>query len=243
MAMMVIIGGTSDIARATAAAFGRQGWDLHLAGRDTALLQKNAADLALRTKRRVTWSYFDANDVPAHKKFWESIAPEAEGVLCAIGLLGDQRRAEHDWALGQTILQANFTGLVPVLSLAAETFEERGQGLIIGLSSVAGDRGRAANYLYGSGKAGLTAFLSGLRSRLAAKGVQVMTVKPGFVATKMTENLNLSKVLTATPEKVAEDIVAAVGKKRSVVYTPWFWRWIMWLIRHIPENVFKKLKL
>jgi len=243
MAIMVIIGATSDIARAAAVAIGRQGWDLHLAGRDAATLQKNAADIALRTGRDVTWSHFDAADLSSHKSFWESVAGKAEGVLCAVGMLGDQPKAEHDQALAQVILQTNFTGLVPVLSMAANTFEERGEGLIIGLSSVAGDRGRGSNYLYGSAKAGFTAFLSGLRNRLAAKGVHVITVKPGFVATSMTDGLNLPPQLTATSEQVAADIVAAVNKKRNIVYTLWFWRWIMWIIKHIPEGIFKKLKL
>jgi len=240
---MVIIGATSDIARATAAAFGRKGWDLHLAGRNTAALSKIATDIALRTGRKVTWSPFETLDLTSQAAFWESVAPEAEGVLCAIGLLGNQHEAEHDWRAAQDILQANFTGLVTILSMAANTFEDRGKGLIIGLSSVAGDRGRASNYLYGSAKAGLTAFLSGLRNRLASKGVHVMTVKPGFVATGMTEGLKLPKKLTATPERVAEDILAAAAKKRDIVYTLWFWRWIMWVIRHIPEGIFKKLKL
>jgi len=243
MAMMVILGASSDIARAAAVALGRKGWDLHLAGRDAAVLPKIATDISLRTGCKVTWSPFDALDVSAHQAFWESVAPEAEGILCAIGLLGDQHEAEHDQALAQTIMQTNFTGLVPILSMTANTFEERGRGLIIGLSSVAGDRGRAGNYLYGSAKAGFTAFLSGLRSRLAAKGVHVMTVKPGFVATSMTEGLKLPEKLTATPEQVAGDIVAAVGKKGNIVYTRWFWRWIMLIIRHIPEGIFKKLKL
>jgi short-subunit dehydrogenase len=243
MAVMVILGATSDIARATAVAFGREGWDLHLAGRDAAALQHSATDLALRTGREVTWSRFDAADPASHQAFWEAVAPEAEGILCAVGMLGDQRAAERDQALAQTILQANFTGLVPLLSLAANTFEERGRGLIIGIGSVAGDRGRATNYLYGSAKAGFAAFLSGLRNRLAARGVHVMTVKPGFVATGMTEGMTLPAKLTATPEQVAADIVAAAARKRNIVYTLWFWRWIMWIITHIPEGIFKRLTL
>jgi len=243
MAMMVVLGAASDIARATALAFGRQGWDLHLAGRNAAVLQKIALDLALRTGRDVAWSRFDALDLSSHKAFWESVSAKADGVLCAVGLLGERPRAGADPAWAQVILQTNFTGLVPVLSLAADTFEERGKGLIIGLGSVAGDRGRGSNYLYGGAKAGFAAFLSGLRGRLAAKGVHVMTVKPGFVATAMTENLKLPKKLTATPERVAADIVEAAAKKRNIVYTPWFWRGIMLLVTHIPEGIFKRLNL
>lgn len=243
MATMVILGASSDIARATALAFARTGWDVHLAGRDAVALQKSATDIALRTGRKAAWSHFDASNLSGHQTFWESIAFEAEGLLCAVGLLGDQGKAEHEQHLAQTILRTNFTDLVPLLSMAANSFEERGKGLIIGISSVAGDRGRASNYFYGSAKAGLSAFLSGLRNRLAGKGVHVITVKPGFVATSMTEGMNLPQKLTATPEQVAADIVAAVAQKHDILYTRWFWRWIMWIIACIPERIFKQLKL
>jgi short-subunit dehydrogenase len=108
---------------------------------------------------------------------------------------------------------------------------------------VAGDRGRQSNYVYGSAKAGLTAFLSGLRNRLAGKGVHVMTVKPGFVRTKMTENLDLPDALTASPEQVADAVFRGMEKRRSTVYILWMWRWIMLIIRHIPEFIFRKMKL
>ena len=243
MAKMAILGATSAIACASAIAFGHQGWDLHLAGRNEAALKKIATNIALRTGRKVSWSYIDMADISSHQAFWEAVAPEIEGVLCAVGMLGDQRKAEYDWTLAQAILQANFTGLVPLLSMAANTFEDRGKGLLIGISSVAGDRGRATNYFYGSAKAGFTAFMSGLRNRLSVKGVHVITVKPGFIATPMTEGISFPKALMATPEQVAANIVYAVDRKRNTVYTPWFWYWIMWVIRHIPEVIFKKLKL
>ncbi|MFK7924061.1 MAG: SDR family NAD(P)-dependent oxidoreductase, partial [Bacteroidia bacterium] len=118
---------------------------------------------------------------------------------------------------------------------------QRGSGKIIGISSVAGDRGRASNYLYGSAKAGLTAYLSGLRNRLASKGVHVMTVKPGFVRTAMTENMDLPPVITGEPSKVAKDIIRSVRRGRNVIYTLWMWRYIMLIIRTIPERIFKKL--
>jgi Short-chain dehydrogenases of various substrate specificities len=240
---MIILGASSDIARATALAFAKQGWNLHLAGRNMEALQKIATDLSVRTGRTVNCSAFDALDTASHATFWESVSGNAEGLLCAVGLLGEQCEAEHDPERAQAILRTNFTGLVPIFSMAANTFEQRGKGLIIGLGSVAGDRGRASNYVYGSAKAGLEAFLSGLRNRLFTKGVHVMTVKPGFVRTRMTEGLNLPKMLTATPEQVAADIVAGAGKKRGVVYSRWFWRWIMCIITHLPECVFIRLKL
>jgi len=243
MATMLILGAASDIARATALAFARVGWDLILAGREEEILRKIAADISLRSGRAVKTAHFDALHPEEHTAFWRGIEAETSALFCAVGLLGEQEKAQSDLEHAALILQTNFTGLVPVLSLAAETFERRGQGLIIAISSVAGDRGRASNYFYGSAKAGLTAFLSGLRQRLAKKGVLVITVKPGFVATSMTEGMALPAKLTATPEQVAADIVKAVRKKRGVVYSRWFWRCIMMIICHIPEGIFKKLKL
>jgi len=243
MATMLILGAASDIARATALAFAREGWDLILAGREQGILAKIAADIALRSGRLVKTAHFDALKTEEHVTFWQGIEAETSAVLCAVGLLGNQEAAQNDFGQAEAILQTNFTGLVPILSLAANTFEQRGRGLIIAISSVAGDRGRASNYFYGSAKAGLTAFLSGLRQRLAKKGVTVLTVKPGFVATAMTAGKDLPARLTATPQQVATDIVKAAQKKWSVVYSRWFWRCIMMIICHIPECLFKRLKL
>ena len=244
MATMLILGASSDIARATALAFAREGWDLILAGFEPEdFLARIATDIALRSGRQVKTARFDALKPEEHPVFWQEIEAETSAVFCAIGLLGNQEAAQNDFSQAAAILQTNFTGLVPILSLAANTFEKRGRGLIIAISSVAGDRGRASNYFYGSAKAGLTVFLSGLRNRLAKKGVTVITVKPGFVATSMTAGMNLPAKLTASTEQVAADIVKAAKKKRGVVYTLWFWRYIMIIICHIPEAIFKKLKL
>jgi short-subunit dehydrogenase len=243
MATMLILGAASDIARATALAFAREGWDLILAGREEEILRQIATDIALSSGRKVKTKHFDALRPEEHTSFWQGIEEETTALFCAVGLLGDQEKAQNDFDQAATILQTNFTGLVPILSLAANTFERRGHGLIIAISSVAGDRGRASNYFYGSAKAGLSAFLSGLRHRLAKNGVAVITVKPGFVATAMTAGMDLPAKLTATPEQVAADIVKAARKKRNVIYSRWFWRYIMILICHIPESIFQKLKL
>jgi short-subunit dehydrogenase len=243
MATMLILGVASDIARTTALAFARDGWDLILASRELDILDKIATDTALRGGRAVKTKHFDALRPEEHTAFWRGIEEEISAVFCAVGLLGEQEKAQSDLDHAALILQTNFTGLTPILSLAANTFERRGHGLIIAVSSVAGDRGRASNYFYGSAKAGLTAFLSGLRNRLAKKGVTVITVKPGFVATSMTEGMALPARLTAMPEQVAADIVKAVKKKRDVIYSRWFWRCIMMIIGHIPEGIFKRLKL
>ena len=140
-------------------------------------------------------------------------------------------------------MRTNYVGPALLMGVLAERFERRGGGVLVGVSSVAGERGRAANYVYGSAKAGFTAFLSGLRSRLAASGVHVVTVKPGFVRTRMTDGMDLPARLTATPEEVAAAVVAAIYRRRNVIYVRQVWRPIMFAIRAIPERVFKHMKL
>lgn len=243
MSTLLVLGATSDIARATARMFALNGWNIQLAGRDQAALSRMAQDIAVRTGKMVSCFFFDALQSDNTVRFWESLPERPEVVLCAVGLLGDQQTAQHDSAQAETIITTNFSGLIPVLSLAANHFEAQEKGCIIGISSVAGDRGRASNYIYGSAKAGLTAFLSGLRNRLARAHVHVMTVKPGFVATRMTKDMHLPPALTATPDEVAAAIWKGMEKKRNVVYVRPVWRFIMLAIRHIPENIFKFMKL
>jgi short-subunit dehydrogenase len=155
----------------------------------------------------------------------------------------DQKEAEKDWNLAYQMFSVNYVGAASILEIAAADMEKQGKGTIIGISSVAGDRGRGSNYLYGSAKAGFTAYLSGLRNRLFSSGVHVLTVKPGFVYTAMTAHLPLPKPLTAQPHQVAKDIFRAAQKQKNVIYTLWMWRYVMMIIRNIPEFIFKKLKL
>jgi short-subunit dehydrogenase len=242
MPQMLIVGATSEIARACAFCFAQEGWDLCLAGRRLDALLVMAQELRAKTGRSVDCVEFDALDCSAHANLWTGIADRTDAVFCAVGLLGDQMAARHDEGTADRILRANFTGLVPLLSLAADTFEQRKRGLIIGISSVAGDRGRGSNYLYGSAKAGFTAFLSGLRARLAPSGVRVLTVKPGLVASPMLEGRDLPQFLIASPESVARDISDAVRKGRHTLYTPWYWRGIMFAVKHLPERLFMRLR-
>lgn len=243
MPTLLVLGGTSDIARATALKFAQNGWTLQLAGRDETALSLIAHDITIRTGKAASCFHFDALQPESGGALWASLQEKPDAVLCAVGLLGDQQKAQHDCALAYEILTANFTGLVPLLSLAAEFYEAAKDGCIIGISSVAGDRGRASNYLYGSAKAGLTAFLSGLRNRLSRTHVLVMTVKPGFVATRMTQDMRLPAALTASPEEVATAIWAGFQKKRNVIYVRPLWRFIMLTIKTLPERVFMRMKL
>jgi decaprenylphospho-beta-D-erythro-pentofuranosid-2-ulose 2-reductase len=240
---ILILGANSDIARAVARAYAVKGGNLILAARQAERLGVDATDLTLRGAASVKQIEFDVLDTPQHRLFADRLGLLPDVVICAVGFLGGQKQAENDTALAATVIATNYTGPALVLGEFANRMEQRGQGLIIGISSVAGDRGRGSNYIYGSAKAGFTAFLSGLRNRLASKGVHVMTVKPGFVATRMTAGMKLPPFLTAEPEDVAKAILEAAENKANVVYSYALWRWIMLIIRHIPEGIFKKMRL
>jgi len=243
MPSVLILGASSDMAASLAKTYASHGYDLQLASRRTSRLTPMQSDLAIRYGVACTLHEFDALDFDGHKAFFDALPAVPDVTICVFGLLGDNEKAEKDWAECKTILDSNYTGAISILNIAASRCEARGHGLIIGISSVAGERGRQSNYLYGSAKAGFTAYLSGLRNRLYHKNIHVLTVKPGFVYTRMTEGMPLSPLLTATPDKVAQAIYTAAVRKKNVIYVKWFWRWIMLIIKSIPEFLFKKLKL
>lgn len=240
---VLILGARSDIGRAVAHRFAQEGYAIQLAARDSRTLEADRSDITLRYNQRVTLHEFDALDVGSHTAFVDGLGELPDIAVCVVGLLGDQRAAEQDAAVMQRILRSNFEGPASILSVLAERFEKRRDGTIIGVSSVAGLRGRASNYAYGSAKAGFTAFLSGLRNRLARQNVQVITVLPGFVATSMTAGMNLPPHLTARPEEVAETILKAVRQRKDVIFVRGIWRVIMGIICALPEAIFKKTKL
>ena len=243
MKYILILGAKSDMAMATARQYASSGYGLILAGRNIEQLNTFKKDIAIRHSVEVQLIEFDVLDYPSHQSFYASLAVRPEGVISFIGYLGDHELAKRDCVEAIRIIDTNYTGLVSILNIVANDLEQKGDGFIVGVSSVAGDRGRQSNYYYGSAKAGFTVYLSGLRNRLTAKNVHVMTVKPGFVATKMTEHLTLPPKLTAKPEQVAKAIYRAQQKKQNVLYVLWMWRWIMAIIKHVPEFMFKKMKL
>ena len=245
MKKVLIIGATSAIAQAIAARLAQSGAQLFLLGRSQAKLNLVAADLKTRHHANPVTGVINFDDFSAHGPAIAQAAQALDGLDAAFlchGSLGDQQACEKDFALTETEFRTNCLGAISFLTQLGNFFEAQKSGTIVAISSVAGDRGRQSNYIYGSAKAGVTAFLQGLRNRLQPHGVNVLTVKPGFVDTPMTAHLKKG-LLMATPEKVAGDIVRAAQKGKSVIYTPWFWRWIMLIIRLIPEAVFKKLKL
>jgi decaprenylphospho-beta-D-erythro-pentofuranosid-2-ulose 2-reductase len=231
------------MAVAIARKFAANGYNIQLAARNSERLRPLQTDLAIRSSITCTIHEFDATQPATHAAFLPSLPTLPDMTICVFGYLGDQQLAESDWTECIRILQTNYIGAVSILNLIANEYASKGSGLIAGISSVAGERGRQSNYFYGSAKAGFTAYLSGLRNRLFHKNVHVLTVQPGFVYTKMTENMPLPGLLTATPEQVAAVVYRAVLKKKNVVYVKGFWRWIMLIIKSIPEFMFKKLKL
>jgi decaprenylphospho-beta-D-erythro-pentofuranosid-2-ulose 2-reductase len=243
---VLIFGATSTIARAISAEFAAHGYDLLLTGRDQWELQAVTSDLEIRYKVRATAYPFDALVFEAHLAELETILDDAgdslEGAVICFGYLGDQLKAQVDFAEARRILDVNFSSCVSVLNILANHFEKRGTGFLCALSSVAGDRGRQSNYIYGAAKAGLSAYLQGLNNRLFRSDVCVLTVKPGFVDTRMTF-ARPGLFLVASPEAVARNIYRAVVRRKDLVYLPRFWRPIMFAIRCIPNRFFKRVQL
>lgn len=243
MSFVLIIGSKSDIGRAVARAFATDGYDLYLASRDAGDNQDLAKDIQVRFGRQAKCIELDILDYETHRSCYELLDVKPVGVIAVVGYLGNQELAQSDFCEARMIIDTNYVGIVSFLNIVANDFENRKSGFIVGISSVAGDRGRKSNYLYGSSKAALSAYLSGMRNRLSSANVQVLTVKPGFVDTKMTTDIDLPGALTVQSDDVAKAIVKAHKRNCDVIYVHWVWRWIMLLIRSIPEFVFKKTSL
>lgn len=239
---VLIIGGTSDIGRATARVYADKGWRVTLTCRDDTAGRREADHIATATTAFTELRHLDILDSSSFGPFVNSLVDLPDTVVCVIGLLPDQARAASDIAYASIAMRTNFEGPAMLLGMIAELFEKRGNGTIVGVSSVAGNRGRASNYVYGSAKAGLTAYLSGLRGRLWRSGVRVVTITPGFVRTRMTAGMNLSRLLTAEPAEVAMAIFqAAETRPRDVVYVRRSWRYVMGIIDTMPEILFKRV--
>jgi len=242
---VLIVGATSDIAQATARQFASRGFHLALAGRNLEDLKHLARDLEIRYDIACMVFPFEAVHYETHAALLEQVETQfgtLDGILTCHGYLGNQQVGQTQVGEALKIIEVNLLSCVSLLNAAAARFEQRKSGFICAISSVAGDRGRQSNYLYGTAKGGLTIYLQGLRNRLAKSGVDVITVKPGFVDTKMTYGMD-GMFLVAKPDKMAAGIYRAIVKRKNTVYLPRFWRLIMWIIRHIPEPVFKRMSL
>lgn len=240
---VLILGARSDIARAIAHRFAKDGYALQLAARNVDRLADDRADIELRYNAPVSLHEFDALAIETHGEFVATLPVLPEIAVCAVGYMGQQHESEKNVKVAALVMRSNFEGPASILAELAIRFEERGSGTLVGISSVAGERGRATNYVYGSAKAGFTAFLSGLRNRLSNRGVNVVTVLPGFVATRMTEGMKLPLGLVAQSNEVADAIERAIERKKDKIYVRPIWSMIIFVIRNIPEHIFKNMKI
>jgi len=241
METVLVLGATSDIGMAIAKKFAAAGYNIQLAARKPELLGPLKSDIDIRYKVDCTLHAFDAVKYDTHAAFFDALKPDV--TITIFGTMYEEEDAFNDWSLAETMINTNYTGAVSILNIAAKYYIAQQKGAIIGISSVAGDRGRASKLIYGSSKAAFTAYLAGLRNKCFKDNVHVMTVKPGFVYTRMTENMPLPKPLTSTPEEVADIVYNGFAKKKNTIYVKWFWRYIMLIIKNIPEFQFKKMKL
>ena len=240
---ILILGATSEIGKAIAYEFAKHGFNIILAARQAERLIPLQADLQIKHQIGVTLAEFDALDFSSHAVFYENLPQKPTVVACVFGYLGVQETAQNDFLEAQKIIDSNYTGAVSILNIIANDFEQKKSGTIVCISSVAGERGRQSNYIYGSAKAAFSVYADGLRNRLFKSNVHVITVKPGFVRTKMTEGLTLPPLITAEPMQVGKAIYKGYLKKTNTLYTLWMWRYIMLIIKAIPEFIFKKMKL
>lgn len=240
---VLILGGNSDIGIAIAEYFVSKNYKIQLAARN--LLNKNSKIFDLKSKydSKISIYEFDILDEYNNKKFIENLSILPEIVICVVGYMGVQNISQINQKERTLIIKTNFEGPVNILSDFANMFEKKRSGTIVGISSVAGERGRVSNYIYGSSKSGFTSFLSGLRNRLAKKNVHVVTVLPGPVKTKMTQDVKLPKFLTSSTEEVAKKVYQAVINRKDVIYVKSIWKYLIFIVKIIPEKIFKYLNL
>ncbi|MCU1772295.1 SDR family oxidoreductase [Pseudomonas sp. 13B_3.2_Bac1] len=246
MKKILIVGATSAIAIACAKRWAAQENEFFLVARDQQKLQQICADLQIRGARAVTPYVMDASDVAAHPVMLEQGLTTLQTVdicLIAYGTLPNQHECEQSVGRAMEAFANNAGSVIALLTLLANRMAVQRSGTLAVISSVAGDRGRPSNYLYGAAKAAVSTFCEGLRARLFKSGVHVITIKPGFVATPMTQGLKLPALLIAQPDTVARRIVAGIERKSAVLYVPGFWQWVMWAIKAIPQPLFKRLNL
>ena len=245
MKRILLIGATSKIAQETARLFASEGAKLYLVARNKEKLDAVAQDLAVRGASLVETAIVDATEYHRHRDIIDralEVLGAIDLALVAHGTLPDQRACERSFASLQDTYCDNAIGALSWLTHLANVFEAQGHGTIAAISSVAGDRGRQSNYVYGSAKAALSVFLQGIRNRLAPHNIHVLTIKPGFVDTPMTEAFE-KNALWSSPERVAGDIRRAIRAHTEVLYTPWFWRYVMLVLRLVPERFFKRTRL
>ena len=243
MKSILIVGAKSEIAIELATLYAKNNHNLYLAGRSINDIASESNELKSKYNISVKLCEFDITKYSTHKSFYDSLNKNLIGVIIISGYYPLQSDAENDWELSNNTINVNYVGPVSMLNLAANRFIYNGKGFIVGITSVSGERGRSKNYIYGSSKAGLTTYLSGLRQRLEYKKINVLTVISGYVKTKKNKGLDKPSFLTNTPKELANDIYQAQQKGKNIIYSKRIWKLIMILIKIIPEFIFKKLSI
>jgi short-subunit dehydrogenase len=245
MKRIVVLGATSGIAMGVLRLLAEEGHELLLVARNSERLETVAADLRVRGAESVITYVADLSSVATHSALLDFVLsrfPNFDTLLLTYGTMQDQAECRNSVEMSLAEWMTNFSSAAALLTLFADEMERRAHGTIAVVTSVAGDRGRGSNYVYGSAKGALSLFLQGLRGRLHKSGVRVITIKPGPVKTPMTSHLKGSGSF-ASPARVGKDIVRALHRPKDIVYTPWYWRYVMGVIKNIPEGVFKRLSL
>lgn len=238
----LILGSNADIGQALAYSFASHGYSIILASRNIDDYQiRLKQDISIRHNVAVHVVAFNGSIYDAHEDFLHSLPVLPDILIAVFGYLGNQALALKDFDETYKIISSNYIGQVSLINKFVQLVKDKKAATIIGISSVAGERGRKSNYIYGSSKAAFTTYLSGLRNDLFIHNIHVMTVIPGFVKTKMLGNLTTPKILTSSPENAAESVFKGFKKKKNVIYIYSVWKYIMFMIKSIPEFLFKRL--
>lgn len=243
---VLILGATSGIAEATARLYAREGARLVLAARQPQRLEDIGADLRTRGAAQIETAVVDFTAETDCRAKLVDLAERLGGldhILLAYGVLGDQETARSDWRQAADIIDVNFRSAAGWTLAAADYLEHQGNGSLVVLGSVAGDRGRRANFIYGAAKAAIATLVEGIAHRFAGKGPHIVVVKPGPTDTAMTAGMKKGGLLWSSPERVAAIVRRAADGGAPVVYAPWFWRYIMLVIRFLPASIFNKLNI
>ena len=242
---MAIFGATSAIAQETARILAAEGWQFVLCARNQERLERLSRDLKVRGAQSTESVVFDALDAASIREAVTACVrtfPRLDVLLIAHGWLPEEADNEQHLETVHRCFQINFLSVAAIIGQILKEYANTPPHTIAVISSVAGERGRARNFLYGAGKAALTAYLSGLRQKYAGRGIHILTIKPGFVDTPMTDHLDKNP-LFASPKTVAKSICRAIERKKDILFVPWFWRPIMGVVRLLPENLFKRLSI
>jgi len=240
---ILILGSNSDIAKACAKKFASKNYNIYLASRNIKKCSEIAIDLEIRYNIKTSYAKFDAEDFSSHKAFFGSLKFFPDVTLLAFGTMLNQNDSEKDFKYSQKMINVNFSGVVSAIeNLISETIPYK-KGTIVLIGSVAGDRGKKSNYIYGATKSAVETYFEGVSHRLYKTGLKTILVKPGYVRTKMTLNMDLPTFLTASPSEVALKIFEAVKKEKEIIYVKNIWRIIMFVIRLIPRSIFNKTSL